>query len=179
MKMGFIIMFGIFMIVLGLGLVIRVVFNLDFPVGRLILALFIILVGVRILLGHSLDFYWHGGSDKDIIFGERYIDASPLDEKEYNVIFGSANIDLTKVDLKGEKKTLKVNAIFGGIKIKVSKDIPLKVKGDAAFGAVNVLNEGVGGIGSSVFKSENYDSDKPYLYIIASSVFGGIEIRYK
>jgi len=179
MKMGFIFLFGTFMIVLGIGLIVRVVFNLDFPVGRFILALFIILVGIRILLGHRLDFKWSGDSDKDIIFSERYIDERSLEEKEYNVVFGSANIDLTKVDLEGERKTLKVNAVFSGVKIKISRDIPLMVKAEAAFGAVNIPNEGVGGFGSSVFKSRNYDSDKPYLYIKASSVFGGIDIKYK
>ncbi len=177
--MGFIVLFGIFMVVLGLGLVIRVVFNLDFPVGRFILALFLILIGVRMLIGHRLDFFWPGESDKDIIFSERNISENPLDENEYNVVFGSANIDLSKVDLEGERKTLNVNAVFSGVKIRVSRDIPLMVKAEAAFGSVNIPNEGVGGFGTSVFKSKNYDSDKPYLYIKASSVFGGIEIKYK
>lgn len=179
MRMGFIILFGIFMIVLGLGLIIRVVFHLDFPVGRFILALFIIFIGLKVLMGHRLDFYWHGESDKDVIFSERNIDASPLDEKEYNVVFGSAKIDLTAVDLENEKKSLKVNAVFGGVEIKVSKSIPLMVKAETVFGAVNSPREGVGGFGSSVFKSDNFKSDKPYLYIKASSVFGGIDIKYK
>jgi len=179
MRMGFIVLFGIFMVVLGLGLVLRVVFHLDFPVGRFILALFLILVGVRILLGNRMDFFWHGESNKDIIFSERYIDGSSLNEKEYNVVFGSAKIDLSKVNLKDVRESLKVNAVFGGVEIKVDRNMPLRVKAEAAFGAVNIPNESVGGFGSSDFKSKNYNSDNPYLYIKASAVFGGIEIKYK
>ncbi|MFC2120522.1 LiaF domain-containing protein [Bacteroidota bacterium] len=177
--MGFVILFGVFMILLGIGLVVRVIFHLDFPVGRFILALFIIFIGVKLLFGHRLNFVSHRESNNDIIFSERSIDVTSLDEKEYNVIFGSANIDLTNIDLEGEKKVFTIHAVFSGVEIKVSENIPLVVTTEAVFGAVNLPKESVGGFGSSVFKSGNFDSDKPHLYIKASSVFGGIKIKYR
>ena len=80
MKMGAGIFWGIILILIGLGIVIRVVFNIDFPVFKFLVAIFFIFLGLRMMFGSFGIVNFHVDSKNDVFFGEKIgepLDASP------------------------------------------------------------------------------------------------------
>lgn len=99
-------------------------------------------------------------------FGEQKLDFS--DEKfdgcEINAVFGGVNCDLRNATIK-EDCVINASSIFGGITIRVPNNINVKVTSTPIFGGV-----------SDERKKRNNDS-KITLYINATCLFGGVEIK--
>ncbi|MFP4025901.1 MAG: hypothetical protein ACLFVR_15355, partial [Thiohalospira sp.] len=130
--MGAGLFWGILLILIGLGIVIRVVFNIDFPLIKFIIAFFFIFIGIKILIGNYN--FWQGEVDEDTtIFSESKVHGLEENFKEYNVIFGSSIIDLRDVDLTKSSKEIKINTILGSSVIKLDENTPVRIKADAAF----------------------------------------------
>lgn len=175
MKMGAGIFWGIILIIIGLGIVIRVVFNIDFPVFKFLVALFFIYLGLRIMFGSFGIFNFKVGK-ADIVFNEKYIKGSPGTD-EYNVIFGKGDFDFRDIDLSEGSVRTKVNTVFGGAVIKVDRDTPLKIKSDAAFAGVELPEGNTAVFGSTVYTSESYKEGENHLFIKIDVVFGGVEVK--
>lgn len=99
-------------------------------------------------------------------FGEQKLDFS--DEKfdgcEINAVFGGVNCDLRNATIK-EDCVINASSIFGGITIRVPNNVNVKVTSTPIFGGV-----------SDERKKRNNDS-KITLYINATCLFGGVEIK--
>lgn len=176
MKMGAGIFWGILLILIGLGIVIRVVFNIDFPLIKFIIAFLFIFIGIKILFGNFGS--WRGKVDENTtIFSESRINGQNESYKEYNVIFGSSVIDLRDIDLTDGSKEIKVNTIFGGTEIKINEKTPVRIKADAAFASAEMPRGNSAVFGTSRYESENFRSDTNHLYIKADVVFGSIEVK--
>jgi len=176
MKMGAGIFWGMLLIVIGLGIVIRIVFNINFPLFKFIIAFFFIFIGIKILVGNFG--MWHGKVDENTtIFSESRINGLQDNFKEYNVIFGNSIIDLRDIDLSKESKEIKVNTIFAGTEIKIDDKTPVRIKADAAFASADLPKGNSAVFGTTKYESETFSSDTNYLYIKADVVFGSIEVR--
>lgn len=176
MKMGTGIFWGILLILIGLGIVIRVVFNIDFPLMKFIIAFFFIFIGVKIIFGNFNVFDKRSG-EKTTIFSESRIDGLDEKYKEYNVLFGSSVVDLRGIDLSESSKEIKINTVFGSTIVKVDNEIPLQIKADAAFASAELPNGNSSVFGTSYYNSETFRSDTNYLYIRADVVFGDLRIK--
>jgi len=176
MKMGAGMFWGILLILIGIGIVIRVVFNIDFPIVKFIVAFFFIFLGIKILLG-NFNFWKVRHDENTTMFGERRIKGLDTEHKEYNVIFGSNMIDLRDIDLSQGSKEIEVNVIFGSTDIKISENTPIRIKAEAVFGSAQMPNGNNASFGSTQYKTETYNKDSSYLYIKADVVFGGVEIK--
>lgn len=176
MKMGAGIFWGILLILIGLGIVIRVVFNIDFPLIKFIIAFFFIFIGIKIIFG-NFGTWDRKGDENTTIFNESRFEGLNESYKEYNVIFGSSVIDLRDIDLSKESKEIKVNTIFGSTKIKIDANTPVRIKADAAFAGAELPKGNASVFGTSRYESENFNTDTNYLYISADVVFGSIEVR--
>jgi len=181
--MGTGLFWGIILILIGLAIVIKVIFKIDLPIFKVILAFIFIYVGIRILMG---GFGWsHWGqhqrhSETDAVFSERYVNNFSEGDNQYNVVFGKTTLDLRDTTLLQEKSRIEVNVVFGGCEVLLNKGMQYKIKVDAAFGGAQLPEDkGVGGFGSSVYTSDGFDESKPYVYIKSSVVFGGMEIKYR
>ena len=99
-------------------------------------------------------------------FGEQKLDFSneKFEGSELNAIFGGINCDLRNSTIK-EDCVINANAIFGGITIRVPDNVNVKVTSNSIFGGV-----------SDERKNRNNDS-KVTLYINATCLFGGVEIK--
>ena len=82
MKMGFLfsgIFWGVILILLGLAMIIKVVFNVSLPIFRIVFAIIFVYIGFKILVGGF------GGGIKteknDVVFGETIIEAKGSDER--------------------------------------------------------------------------------------------------
>lgn len=81
-----------------------------------------------------------------------------------SAVFGGVKCDLRKAKIK-EDVVINASAIFGGITILVPEDIQVKISSTPIFGGV-----------SDERKNKN-DNSKVIIYINATSMFGGVEIK--
>ncbi len=83
---------------------------------------------------------------------------------ELNAIFGGIDLDLTKAKLK-EDAVINACTVFGGIDIKVPENVIIKIVSTSVFGGV-----------SDTRQNKTTDS-KVTIYVNATCIFGGIEIK--
>ncbi len=83
---------------------------------------------------------------------------------EVTALFGGLDIDFTKAGIKDEAE-IEVNAIFGGVVLKVPQDWRIVIEGAPIFGAFEN-------------KTNNHSTkESPVLTIKGSVAFGGVEVK--
>jgi predicted membrane protein len=88
---------------------------------------------------------------------------------EVNCVFGSTEIDLSDAQLSEGVNTLEVSAVFGGVTLYIPAHWKVSLRQDAIFGQIEDHRP-----------PATFDVDeKRMLIIIASSIFGGGEIKSK
>ena len=176
MKMGAGLFWGLLLILVGLGIVIRVVFNVNIPVVKFIVGFFLIFIGIKLLIG-NFHFWDKRGDENTTIFSESRVNGQEEKYKEYNVIFGSSTIDLRGIDLSESSKEININTVFGGCLLKVDESTPIKIKADAAFASAKLPNGETAAFGTGRYENETFNKDTNHLYIKCDVVFGGFELR--
>lgn len=127
---------GIFLLAAGAVLLLKYAFNLHWVSGgKLIFGIFVILVGISMLTSNFRWFHFNSGDDNVSAFtsGQR---VAAEDGREYSVVFGSSDVDLT--DLKPGSH-VKVNCIFGSSHVKLPPG-PVDVTADCAFASIRMPN---------------------------------------
>lgn len=84
---------------------------------------------------------------------------------DISVVFGGCDIDLTNAILK-EDVSINISSIFGGVDIKVPNNCKIKVTSNSIFGGVD-----------NKAKNLNINDDSKTIYINASCIFGGVEVK--
>jgi predicted membrane protein len=175
MKMGPSLFWGLLLVVLGLSLIFRIVFNIDFPLFKIIIAFLLIFFGLKMLFGsfHTPRFET---KESDVVFGEKRY-SNPDTDRDYSVVFGKGVYDFRDIDLKGEKRRVKISTVFGATVIKINKSTPVKIKVESAFAGTELPNGNSAVFGSTTYTSPDFDENIPYLEIKLEVVFGGCEVR--
>jgi hypothetical protein len=177
MKMGAGVFWGALLIFIGLALIIRFVFNVDFPVFKVLFAMFFIYIGLRILFGSFGLFKFETGPD-DVLFGEREF-YEPKNNKEYNVVFGKGNFDFTSIDLSEGNVNVKIGTVFAGTEVRINRDMPVKIVADAVFAGAELPDGNTAVFGSSSYQSESFNPDSNHLKIKLDCVFGGVQVKFE
>lgn len=172
--MGAGLFWGALLLVLGIALIIKVVFNVDFPVIKILIGAFFIILGLKILFGRVLIPEGKIGPH-DTIFTEREYN-NPESGKEYSVVFGKGVYDFTKVDLSDGDFDAKVSTVFGGSVIKIDDSMPVRIDADAVFAGAELPDGNTAVFGSSHYTSDSYNRDSSALNIKVDVVFGGVQI---
>jgi predicted membrane protein len=174
MKMAPGLFWGLVLICIGLAIIFRVVFNINLI--RIIIAVVIILIGIRILVGKNLNAE-KSKKEHDTFFTDRNYKEIPKDQTEYNVIFGRSVYDFTHMDslLNGPVR-IKVNVVFGAAIIKINPNMPVKIKSEAVFGGSRMPDGNTVAFGSISYNTGTYSRDNPHLFIESNVVFGGVEV---
>ena len=177
MKMSATLIIGIILILLGASALIKVVFNVDFPVLKIGFAALFIYIGIRIITGGTVEFFGGKNDENSVFFGERTI-SSIEDGKEYNIIFGGAIYDLKNVNMEPGKNTrIKINTVFGGCKLLLNKNLPVKINSNTVFGGTSMPNGNNSAFGEAEYKSDSFAPDSSaHLFIEANTVFGGLKV---
>ncbi len=176
MKMGSGLFWGIILIVIGLSLIVKIVFNVDFPIFKVLVAVVFIYLGIKILVGGSFRFFGERKTDSDVVFGESHFSKAESG-KEYNVVFSKGNFDFRDIILNPTGPTyIKINTVFGGSEVRIRKDMPVKISVDAAFSGAHLPNGNTAAFGSTIYSSDSLDTSKPYLDIKADIAFGGLQV---
>lgn len=174
MRMGFIfneVFWGVFLILLGAAVIIKVVFNINIPVIRIVLAFFLIYLGIRLMIGWGVH---QEKPNNTVLFNDGRIEATNAAE-EYNVIFGRGNIDLTKL-VPSDTAVARVNVIFGGGVMRIDPSQPVWIEVNSAFGEARMPGGNNISFGKYIYKTQGYQEGKPAIRIEANVVFGGLEI---
>ncbi|PKL91995.1 MAG: hypothetical protein CVV21_04420 [Candidatus Goldiibacteriota bacterium HGW-Goldbacteria-1] len=165
---------GVFFILIGISIMLKA-FGIILPLFRILFAAFVIFVGISILFpGVFKKCCGISQTGRETMFSESTIEGNNI-SGEYSTIFGASNIDLTKVEPGGAR--IELNAVFGGVKVKIDKAKPYKIKGNAAFGGVMLPNGNTAAFGTTIYVTDSYKEGSPAIEVEANAVFGGIEIR--
>jgi hypothetical protein len=161
---------GVVLIALGVWLIVRRYVPVQVPLGRILVALVFVYLGVRILA--------HGPwappvqTGTTTVFSESTVRGTPGHD-DYNVIFGTSQIDLTGLPAAGGDK--EVNVVFGSATMRVDPRQPVLVRMSAAFGTVEAPGVTVS-FGDREWRSPSYREGAPALRIKANAVFGRLAI---
>ena len=173
--MGPSLFWGLLLVVLGLSLIFKIVFKIDFPLFKIFIAFLLIFFGVKMLFGS-----FHGNAietkDNEVLFGEKRF--SNLEgHRDYSVVFGKGTYDFRDYDLKGNKQFINISIVFGASVVKLNKDMPVKIQVESAFAGANLPNGNSAAFGSTTYTSPDFNPEKPHLEIKLEVVFGGCEVR--
>jgi len=172
--MGAGLFWGAFLLFLGVALIIKVVFNVDFPVFKVVIGIFLVLLGIKVLFGRTLISEHHFKAE-EAIFTERVYD-NPESGKEYTVLFAKGVYDFTNVDLEQGSYRVKVATVFGGTQIIIPADKPVRITADAVFAGAEFPDGNNAVFGTSVYESETYKPDSAAIDIKVEVVFGGVQV---
>lgn len=154
-------------VVLLLGMNDLVSFEL---IGKLILPIVLVIIGFSLLfkdnltkqIKEKLEKASRGKDSYDATFGGiKEVVVGDFKGCELNAVFGGLEIDLTNAEIKKDC-VIKASAIFGGITIKVPKDVKVKVLSTSIFGATD---------------NNHITGNEPTLFVEALNLFGGTEIK--
>lgn len=173
--MGASLFWGLLLVILGLSLILRIVFNIDFPLFKILIAFVFIFLGLKILFG-SFRVPVVETKENEVLFGEKRF-TNPESDKDYSVVFGKGTYDFRDLDLKGQTQRIRISTVFGGTIIKLNKDMPVMIKVESAFAGTELPNGNSAVFGSSTYTSPDFNPDLPHLEIKLEVVFGGCEVR--
>jgi len=172
------VIFGIFVILIGVSIILNHVFKIDFPLFRIAFAAFIIFLGFKILTG-SFGKDKSNFRKKDNLFsGSSMSPGSISRDEEFNVIFGSSVIDLRSTNFEQPETDIEVNAVFGEAKIFLPPNVRIRIKSSSVFGAVRTPDgrETNFGDSKSIIGDE---SSSVRINLEANTVFGSVSVFQK
>jgi predicted membrane protein len=174
MKMGAGLFWGAFLLLLGVALIIKVVFNVDFPVFKVLIGIFLVLLGLKVIFGKFLVSPGHFSAE-ETIFNERVYD-NPESGKEYTVLFAKGVYDFTNVDLEKGSFQAKVSTVFGGTQIIIPANKPVRIQADAVFAGAELPDGNNAVFGTTIYESDSWSPDTASIDIKVDVVFGGVQV---
>ncbi len=176
MKMSGSIILGIIFIFIGISFIAKVFFKIDLPVFKILVALFFLYLGFKMLFGSFGESSFKHDSH-NAVFSETRVNGHVADGDEYNAVFGKVMVDLRNIELTEPETEIEVNAVFGGAEVLINSNTPIKIKTDVAFGGIDLPDGKSGGFGSSGYTTPKYEEGSNVLYLKLNAVFGGIKVR--
>jgi hypothetical protein len=161
---------GFFLVLLGISIIVNVVFGINVPVFKLFFAGFLIYLGVRVLMPSSqLSWHWscYKCNNESCEFQE-----SSCDRDLYEVRFSESAVDLRLLNGLTEPKTIRIVVRFAHAKVILPTNVPVRVKADVSFGAVNLPGK------SSHSEYVNlYGASEPVLTVLIESSFSSVDVE--
>lgn len=115
------------------------------------------------------------GSSEDVVFSNRDIVATNAKDK-YDIVFGNATLDLTTLPIPVEKRTIKIDTVFGNSVVKINPEVPAVIKVGSVFASAQLPNGVNTSFGDYMYTTRSYREGAPHLYIKADVVFGYMRI---
>jgi len=156
---------GILLVTVGAWFILRRFLPFHFPVVRLIIAVLFISIGIRVLV-HGPRFTMAPA------FSESHQKYTPGWDRDYTILFGRGDIDLTGVTIDGADLRTRVNVVFASGVLHINPAVPVRIDMSAAFGTVDTPDGRSVSFGDSVYTTSAYRDGAPALSIHATAVFG-------
>lgn len=161
---------GVMLVLWGISLILKAVFNIHFPIVRVVFAIIIIWWGFRVLIGRSASI------DKNTIIFSNDTVIEETGDSDYNIIFGSGKVDLREIDLSQGSRVVKVNVVFGEGRIILNPDLPTIVKLGVVFGEGVTPEGSVSFIGDRKYANSLYQKGENALMLEVNAIFGSARI---
>jgi predicted membrane protein len=169
---------GILFLLFGLSILLKALFHINIPVFRTFLAIFLIYMGIKMLLGGwGWDFrQWRGHGDA--LFSEESFQAAPNGSKSthYNTVFGSSKVDLTALKPTDQDIEVEVNTVFGESLVYIDPKSPVSIRSNAAFGAAQMPNENMVAFGTLHYLTDSAKKSSHKILIHGNVAFGSLRI---
>jgi hypothetical protein len=163
---------GVLLILVGVWFFVRHYLPVHIPVIRVVIALLLIYVGIRVLVRGPVV---HEG--RTAVFTESTIlKYAPDRSQDYNVIFSRGSVDLSPAVVSGTGARAEVNVIFGDGTLRINHEAPVRVSMTSVFGTVEAPGERSVAFGEMVYKTPSWKAGAPALEIHATAVFGRLSI---
>ncbi len=156
---------GIVFIAIGLSIIINIIFGINLPIFKMLLAGTLIYWGIKMLLPSRYSTSYFSAFES--------YQTAPSDAKEnYVVSFASSVIDLAYLTQENAPKTIMIDTRFANTVVQLPKDVPLRVKANVRFSAVNLPGHDL----SSEYVNL-HGSLEPQLTIYINSQFSNVVVR--
>jgi len=111
-----------------------------------------------------------GYSKESAVFsgGKRVIVDQNFKKAKFDAVFGGYEIDMRRANIEGDSAVLDLNAVFGGIEVKVPESWSVVIKGAGVFG---------GYVDSTSQPDPRIYPNPKVLVCKGGAVFGGVEIK--
>jgi predicted membrane protein len=182
--MGFIfsgLFWGIILILLGISVIINIVFHIHIPFFRIVIALILIYMGIRVLIGdHWRSARWSSSKTGSVAMFSDTV-CNRISGEEYSVVFGRSTFDAETI-FSGDssKSSCKINTVFGSSVLIVPTSMPCVVRITAAFGSVRLPDGSIVSFGQTIYNndaSRTNPEGSAIKTIELNVVFGGSEIE--
>lgn len=175
MKMGCLfcsgMFWGVLLILLGISIILKVLFNITIPIFRIAFALLLIYLGVKILTGG----FGIERKKNTVLFNDSKIEYTESSD-EYNVLFGKGVVNLSNVSLEKKTVEVKVNTVFAEGTIRINPALPTKILVNSAFAGARMPDGNVISFGNYTYKTKSFKENENYLKIEANVVFGSLKV---
>lgn len=163
---------GVIVVLLGILLLARNVFNLDIPVFTILISVALIIGGIFLITGS----FTMKRDGQHVQFGESHFQFNP-GQRNYSVQFGEGTLNL-----KGHKPDsnipISVECSFGQFRIVADREVPLKVTGQASFAELRGPDARKVSFGDYTYMSPDYNPAQPGFTIDARVSFGELAVIY-
>ncbi len=161
---------GMIILLIGLGIILRA-FNIHIPLVRIFFGLIIILIGVKLLVGAT-------GTKvhSTTVFDDRHW-SSTSRNRDFNIIFGTGEIDLTQVDTLQLAGKRDINVIFGSGTVLLSDKMHTQIDVSTVFGDVQLPSHDIGMFGTDSYTMNAEGDSLQTLRINANAIFGDIHFK--
>jgi predicted membrane protein len=161
---------GVILVLFGLSIILRHTLNIDIPIFKIVFAIILIYFGVKLLIGTS-------NKNKDtIIFNKTRINATSKND-EYNIIFGSGEIDLQNIETLQSNMNKEINVVFGSGRLYLPKNVPVVVKVETVFGESKLPDGKTDFFGDYIYRNNADPVNENVLYLEVNVIFGSIVIE--
>ena len=168
---------GIVLIIIGLSLILKIVFNIEFSIFRVLFAFFLIYFGIKLFIGKDFTLFPDANKDNQVLFSEKTI-KTVENGKEYNVIFAGSKFDLREMSFPDSLTLrIKINTVFGGSQILVNPNVPIQVNSNTVFAGTKMPDGNTSAFGSLNYETDTAKRGKAKLIIETNTVFGGLQIK--
>ncbi|NOY38301.1 MAG: hypothetical protein GXO83_12115 [Chlorobi bacterium] len=163
----------IFLFLSGLGLIVQGVFGIKGSAGRWMLAMFLILLGLKLLIQHL------PASDRPVHILERFPEDTLMlrtfSGDEIDVIFNSKVLIVAPSLTDTTYGTLDISTVFGTTRLVIPDSLNVEILVDAVFSACKLPDGSTVHFGSANF-SHGKTSDTEPLRIRADVIFGTMDV---
>lgn len=161
---------GIFFLVAGLIVLLKMLLNLRVPAGKLIFGVFVLMVGVSLLIGSPGWGSLRYGEENTTIFSSSAGGVEIKDSEPYLSVFGSVTYDASKLE-PGQSASIK--CVFGSCRVLLpAGSSGVKVVTHSAFGSIRTPDGAESMFGTNTYEKKGENT----ITIDVSCAFGSVSI---
>lgn len=169
--MNFGLLFGVFLILFGISIVLNAFFGIDIPVGRTALAILLIYWGISMITGKSAC----SSSVCYTSYSSKSYTGTSNTSDSFNTVMGEQKIDASTFGPFDTEKTITINTVFGSTRLKLDNTVPTKIMINTVFGTTKLPNGNAASLGEILYETE--PNAQPKLIIKGNVVFGSLQIE--